>query len=214
MRSVRSASTRVSSAGLKSRELAITADHVPELHAHRAASPDNSIHRSCTAGPTAAVVEIDEMRPAGRSTGCCPHGNRHAGGCCRTVPARAITVHRRAERVVGRCRDTRQPDPAGTKPCASTNSARRLAEAFDVDARPMRKRPRSADRMDAPEEPPDPAQGVRVVEFRRAPALPRKQRETEAADARAMCRRQQSASGATTGISRAASSSAKGMLFQ
>ena len=57
----------------------------------------------------------------------------------------------------------------------------RLAETFNVNARPMRKRLQSAHRMDAPHEPSDPAQGVRVVEFRRASALPWKQREAKAA---------------------------------
>src|SRR4029079_1076956 len=130
-------------------------------------------------GTAAAVVEIDEMRSLLRPQNVTrvtiamqPDVGHRARARVTAIDAFERVVDDRLIRVsqIRRNEAVLQHEFGG-----------RLAETFNVDARALRKRLQSAHRMDASHEPSDPAQGVRVVEFRRASALPWKQREAKAA---------------------------------
>src|SRR6202008_502887 len=150
-----------------------------------ARSPETSIHKSCTAGP---------MRLSSRSTKCGPPLELPEAGVHSTLPAwqspcRRIASHPRAREcrshaLEGEVRGARPGGDQffGNEAMLQEIGARLGAERRDVDGGPERVTAWRTDRVEAPEEAAEPFERRGVLEFRRASAAARKDRQPEAVE--------------------------------
>ena len=128
--------------------------------------------------PAAAVVEVHEVGAAvgpqdvaGVAVAVQPQGRHRTGALVRPPHAAERHVHHARVGVL---------QIRGNPARGQQIVARLLAEACDVQRRPVRERPHRAHDVDAADEPTDPLEHLRVVEFRHPPPAAGIDREPEA----------------------------------